>query len=184
MAQASTSCDSVDRSVSDFISSWEGQVTLWAECAAFAAETAGASLAVCGGIDAANAAIMVWNGITSNSWATIGPRTLNFSKAHGTISGTFGRTFVTAQTFPEGYGVDIKKTGKKGKVGIAICVTNENGHTTKIHDWEYAPGTQNKGHHKRWTYDGSHGEYVFIGVHFDGKSAAKAFKYEIFLTQP
>ena len=183
-AEASTSCDTVDKAISDVISSWEGQAALWATCAAYAAGTAGVALAVCGGIDAAAVAVMVWNGISSNSWATIGPRTLNFSKSKGNIVGTLGRTFITAQTFPEGYGVDIKKTDKKGKVGIAVCVTNENGRTWRVKDWEFAPGTQNKGDHKRWTYDGSHGEYVFIGVHIDGKSATKSFSYEIFMSQP
>ena len=100
-AQASTSCDSVASATSDLISSWEGQATLWAVCAAYAAPTAGTALAVCGGIEAAAVAVLVWNAISSNSWATIGPRTLNFEKSKGTVVGTLGRTFVTAKTFPE-----------------------------------------------------------------------------------
>lgn len=183
-AQASTSCTSVTKAASDLIGSWEGQLTLWATCASFAPETAGAALAVCGGIEAAAVAVLVWNGITGDSWAQIGPRGLEFSKSKGNVVGTFGRTFITAQTFPKGYGVDIKKTGKKGKVGIAVCVTDKNGNTTRVKDWTIAPGTKNKGDHWRWTYDGAQGKYVFIGVHIDGKSAAKSFSYEIRLSQP
>ena len=75
IAQASTSCNSVTSAMSSLIGSWEGQLSMWATCAAFAPETAGTALAVCGAADAAAIAVLVWNEVAGNSWATLGPDT-------------------------------------------------------------------------------------------------------------
>lgn len=176
-ARAFTNCDSITKAAGDMIKTWEGQLALWAICAAYAAPTEGASLAVCGGIEAAAAVTLVWNSVAGDSWARIGPRALNFSKSTGTVIGTLGRVYITAQTFPEGYGFRLKKTGHKGKVEVAVCVVDEKGKTKQVTLWTFDAGPRHTEYH--FINDGSHGKFVFIGLHIDGKSATKSFSYEV-----
>jgi hypothetical protein len=122
--------------------------------------------------------INFWNSMLGTSWAAIGPRPLTDTWQSGNIIGTTGRVWVQqAPAATYSVTVKVKKTGMKGKTGVAVCKTDSKGITTKVADWTFAKGSDNIGKVKSITI--SNAPHFLISVHLDGKSAVKQFQYKI-----
>jgi hypothetical protein len=162
---ASTGCGSVSSVTSDIWQEWNRLISLAVPEANMVASM-----------------VSFWNDMVGGSWAMIGPRALTTTWQSGTIVGTAGRLWIQqAPSLVSSVTVKVKKTGKKGKTGVAVCKTNSNGTTTKVVDWTFAKGSNNIGTVKSVTI--SNARNFVISVHLDGKSAVKQFQYQIKLKE-
>ena len=120
----------------------------------------------------------------NNSSLTIGPRLLKPNTwEKGTIWGTTGRLFITAVPMDlDEVSLIIKELDGKGKVGIAICLVDQEGKDEKVIDYtlnENKSEKRNDSQEIRLTLRDVKGKFVIC--HIDGKSVANKFKYKIFL---
>ncbi len=188
--QAKASCRSTGKAIKRVMNSHAVEIAEWLTCLAAAAETASLSIFVCATTKGAKVFIKAWNHeLAENTWAHLGPRELTFDKQEGRIVGKTGRLFYTSQLMPIGTKVKFTKTGSRGHADVAICVTEPKKgigkwkKTVKMVTWDIPKGKESIGQSWEWSYNGEHGDYVFIGAHISGKSAAKRVKYDIQLLQ-
>ncbi|HIN86903.1 MAG TPA: hypothetical protein EYN06_10505 [Myxococcales bacterium] len=124
-----------------------------------------------------NAALRkLWKKMVKNSWATIGPRDLQWDKTNsGTLVGLGGRMFV-AQTpsHEQTITIKIKKYDGRAKAGVAICVRDLVDKKFKIlKKHSFKKGSQKASF--KYTIKNAVGKIIM--VHLKGKSLAKKFKY-------
>ena len=123
-------------------------------------------------------ALKAWNKAVKNSWATIGPRELSFKKRQkGKLVSLGGRMFVTkSATAADEVKITVQKTGKSGKAGVAICVTNPKTGQMKVIKKHTFKKSKKK---STWTYTVKRAAGRAIMVHLKGKSAGRGFPYSV-----
>ncbi len=119
-----------------------------------------------------------WNTQVDSSWKKIGPRPLTDKWQSGTLVSTFGRVWTSQLPANSSkLTVKIKKLDFKAETGVAVCVTDKKGKTTKLKEHTFSKGKDNIGN--TWTYVINNAMDKISSVHLDDKSAVKKFKYEI-----
>lgn len=122
-----------------------------------------------------------WNR-RSNSWATIGPRRLDFGQFEsGRIVSTGGRMYISCvPSNKNSMTVEIQEIDGKGKTSYAICKVDSKGNYRNLKTgWfnENSKGKSNKKQKRTHTITGVKGH--LITIHFDGKSVGNTFQYKI-----
>jgi hypothetical protein len=125
--------------------------------------------------------VKFWNR-KSSSWATIGPRRLNFGKwEQGRIVSSGGRMYISSVPSNKSkLTVSIRELDGKGKTSYVICKVNRNGTYTKLKTgWFNEVNSQksNKRETRSHTLSGVKGH--LISIHFDGKSVGNTFQYKV-----
>ncbi len=125
--------------------------------------------------------VKFWNG-KRTSWATIGPRRLNFGNyENGRLVSTGGRMYISCvPSDKSSMVVDIKELDGKGKTSYVICKVDKNGNYTKLKTgWfnEINSQKSNKRETRQHTLRGVKGH--LISIHFDGKSVGNTFQYKV-----
>ncbi|MEM1358495.1 MAG: hypothetical protein AAGF89_09860, partial [Bacteroidota bacterium] len=132
-------------------------------------------------LDLTEKMVKFWNK-RSNSWATIGPRRLNFGTyENGRIVSSGGRMYVSCAPFNKRVlTIDIKELDGKGKTSYVICKVDRKGNYTKlVTGWFNEVNSQksNKKETRSHTIKGALGH--LISIHFDGKSVGNTFQYKV-----
>lgn len=125
--------------------------------------------------------IQQWNQLVGSSWATIGPRRLDFNRNHtGTIVGTAGRMFVSLQSFSTPVTITIDETGGRGKTSVVVCrVDSQNRRTQIATRWFNDTNARKNKSDERRTVRVDNAQGRIVTVHFDGKSVGNSFSYRI-----
>ncbi|MEO0474163.1 MAG: hypothetical protein AAF206_31430 [Bacteroidota bacterium] len=125
----------------------------------------------------ADRAIRLWNQAARNSWATIGPRSLNLPRdtESGTILGQTNRTFVTPPSFHNTIEITINKTDGRAKTGITICTKSRNGSRRTVHSYTFNNG--NRPMRKVFTINNAKGKVISVSMR--NYSVGNKFKYTI-----
>lgn len=127
--------------------------------------------------------VAYWNSKSNTtSWATIGPRRLDFNEDHiGKIVSTGGRMFISPiPSNKDQLTVSIEELDGKGKTSVVICKVDQNGNyfplaTKWFNDDD---DRKDKDDEKRnFTISGVKG--YLISLHFDGKSVGNTFQYKL-----
>ena len=119
-----------------------------------------------------------WRKLAKNSWATIGPRELEWGKKEtGTLRGTFARMFVSEKPVTEDQlQVVVKKTEGKGKARVAICgISPKTGKVKKLATHTFGRGDDKE----TWKHTVKDAFGMNIMVHIDGKTVARKFAYSV-----
>ena len=121
-----------------------------------------------------------WNDMANNSWATIGPRQLQWSGVmNGTLhSGAASRLFCSATpSNKESVEITIEKLDGKAQTEVEICKMHRNGTSTLTHSFIFANGDANIGTVKTRTVTGAKDD--IICVHFNNQSVGYSFQYAL-----
>ncbi|MDQ4075329.1 MAG: RICIN domain-containing protein [Chloroflexota bacterium] len=123
--------------------------------------------------------ISFWNDNANNTWATIGPRRLEFGEnQRGRLLGTGGRIFISPVPMPEDeVTVRVHKRGGKGKASVTVCKVDSDGRARELRDTIFEPGDDNIGESQSKTLRGVRGH--LLQIHLDGKSVTRAFEYSL-----
>ena len=127
--------------------------------------------------------VAYWNKRSkTSSWATIGPRRLDFAKDHvGKIVSTGGRMFISPiPSNKSTLNVSISELDGKGKTSVVICKVDKNGNyfplaTKWFNDTSDRKSLKNE--KRNFTINNVKG--FLISVHFDGKSVGNTFQYKL-----
>ncbi|WP_026231848.1 hypothetical protein [Neolewinella persica] len=118
----------------------------------------------------------------SRSWATIGPRRLDFgSYDEGTIVSTGGRMYISAVPSNKNtLTIDIKELDGKGKVSYVVCKVDRNGRYTNLKTgWINEINSQKSNKRETRSHTLTNVQGYLITVHFDGKSVGNTFQYKV-----
>ncbi|HEY0132994.1 MAG TPA: hypothetical protein VGB85_02905 [Nannocystis sp.] len=121
-----------------------------------------------------------WNDMANNSWATIGPRQLQWSGImNGTLqSGAASRLFCSATpSNKETVDITIEKLDGKAQTEVEICKMHKNGTATVTHTFTFANGDANIGTVKTRTVTGAKDD--IICVHLNNQSVGYSFQYSL-----
>lgn len=127
--------------------------------------------------------IAEWNKKSkTTSWATIGPRRLDFKKDHiGKIVSTGGRMFISPiPSNKNQLTVSINELDGKGKTSVVICkVDKNNNYFPLATKWfnDTSDRKSKKNEKRNFTISGVKG--YLISIHFDGKSVGNTFQYKL-----
>ncbi|MCA9711237.1 MAG: hypothetical protein KDK70_35695 [Myxococcales bacterium] len=125
--------------------------------------------------------ISFWNKMAGGSWATIGPRRLEYStNLNGTILGPTDRVFIAeTPTDKDSVEIRIEKLDGKAKTSFTVCKVDSAGNKYKL--WDVT--ADNGNYTKTWTKTVSGVKDRIVTVHFHGHSATNKFKYELRATK-
>jgi hypothetical protein len=126
--------------------------------------------------------ITFWNNQVNNSWATIGPRDMEFGKTYtGTLVGTSGRLFISPYpSTSDEVTVTIDETDGKAKTAVVVCKVNKNNEATQVAEkWfnDTDERQDKKDEHREIVVKGAKNHIIV--VHFDAKSALNSFSYKL-----
>jgi hypothetical protein len=127
--------------------------------------------------------VKFFNVMANNSWATIGPRRIEFGNNQtGTLVSTLSRVFISpAPVDTDSVTFKVKKLDGKAKVTVVICKVDHKGNATKLTEFEFDKGEDNTGQEVSRRVSGVQG-YI-IQVRLDADSVAKEFKYNLRVTK-
>lgn len=123
--------------------------------------------------------VKFFNANANNSWATIGPRRLEWNKTQtGTVVSTFSRVFLSAEPIDkDSVTVKVKKIDGKAKAQVVICKIDDKGNYIKLAEFEFFKGDDNEGQEISRTVTGTKGHLV--QVRLDADSVVNKFEYQI-----
>ncbi len=179
------SCNSAAQIVSDIWDAAEDKAVA-VGCSSASVST-GYGLVACAalkGVQYTSKMITYWNSKVNNSWATIGPRSIQKGDTeNGNIIGTTGRKYITP--YPLDYDnatITINEKDGKGKMCVVVCTTDKNGNTVKIAEkWFNDTSSRKKKKNEKRTITISNSKAKVVSIHFDGKSVTNSFKYSVSL---
>jgi hypothetical protein len=118
-----------------------------------------------------------WNQeVAGNSWATIGPRSLNFGeKANGNVLGQTTRVFILPPSNKETVTITIKKIDGKAKTGISVCSEGKKGNTRT--DDNYTFNNSDKKETKIFTINNAKNRVLSVTI--KNYSVGNKFQYTI-----
>lgn len=124
-----------------------------------------------------------WNDMTSNSWATLGPRRWDINPSgsatshSGTIQSLGTRLFVQeAPITSRTARVSIRKVDGNGTVTVTVCATAPNGSQTTLWTFNMDAGDADG---KLWSRDLSGVQGKILSVHLVGKSRLRKLQYRV-----
>lgn len=121
-------------------------------------------------------ALQGWDAIAQNSFATIGPRSLDFNGVEsGVIMGQTNRTFITPPSFKNSITITIHKTDGKARTGVTICTTTRNGQQNQIVSHTFPNG--NNAMTESFTIPNAKGKVISINMR--NYSVGNKFHYSI-----
>lgn len=127
--------------------------------------------------------IAYWNKQSkTTSWATIGPRMLQFNKDHiGKIVSTGGRMFISPiPSNKNQLTVSINELDGKGKTSVVICkVDKNNNYFPLATKWFNDTSDRKKKDDEKRNFTISGVKGYLISVHFDGKSVGNTMQYKL-----
>ncbi|MDC0673416.1 hypothetical protein [Nannocystis radixulma] len=120
-----------------------------------------------------------WNDMANNSWATIGPRQLQWTGVmNGTLQLGGGRVFCSAApSDKETVDITIEKLDGRAETEVEICKMRKDGTSVTTHTFTFANGTDNIGAVKTRTVTSAKDDVIC--VHLDNKSATNSFQYSL-----
>jgi hypothetical protein len=120
-----------------------------------------------------------WNDMVNNSWATIGPRQLQWSGImNGTLQLGGGRVFCSAApSDKENVEITIEKLDGKAETEIEICKMRKDGSSVTTHTFTFANGNDNIGTVKTRTVTAAKDDVIC--VHLNNKSVTNSFQYSL-----
>ncbi|PHN03723.1 hypothetical protein [Flavilitoribacter nigricans] len=127
--------------------------------------------------------VAYWNKRSkTTSWATIGPRRLDFNQDHiGKIVSTGGRMFISPiPSNKNELTVSIDELDGKGKTSVVICKVDKNNNYFPLATKWFNDTSERKKKHdekRNFTIKGVKG--YLISIHFDGKSVGNTFQYKL-----
>jgi hypothetical protein len=132
---------------------------------------------------AAEDMVKFFNVMANNSWATIGPRRIEYGNTQtGTLVSTISRVFISpAPVDKDSLTFKVKKLEGKAKVTVVICKVDHKGDMTKLSEFEFDKGEDNAGQEISRTVSGVQG--YMVQVRLDADSVAKEFKYNLRVTK-
>lgn len=132
---------------------------------------------------AAEDMVKFFNVMANNSWATIGPRRIEYGNTQtGTLVSTISRVFISpAPVDKDSLTFKVKKLEGKAKVTVVICKVDHKGDMTKLTEFEFDKGDDNTGQEISRTVSGVQG--YMVQVRLDADSVAKEFKYNLRVTK-
>lgn len=125
--------------------------------------------------------VKFWNR-KSSSWATIGPRRLNFGKwEQGRVVSSGGRMYISSVPSNKSkLTVNIRELDGKGKTSYVICKVNRDGSYTKLKTgWFNEVNSQKSNKRETRSHTISAVKGHLISIHFDGKSVGNTFQYKV-----
>ncbi|MDQ3821524.1 MAG: hypothetical protein M3362_28120, partial [Acidobacteriota bacterium] len=127
--------------------------------------------------------VTYFNEKVNNSWATLGPRQMEFgSTQEGNLIGPGDRVFLSpAPLDKDSLTVRIKKLGGRARTVVVICKINDNNTQTKLDEFEFAEGDGNTGQEVTKTVYGVQNHLV--QVHLDAKTATREFHYSFYASK-
>jgi hypothetical protein len=126
--------------------------------------------------------IKQWNTLLAgNSWARIGPRSLEFGKTEkGNVVGVTERLFVSPMPAFRPMHVEVKKTGGNGRVRVVVCAAAERGPARVVRAFDLDDGVKD-GAVERVAIPDAPGHVIKVVLH--GKQLVKSVQYEVRATQ-
>lgn len=121
--------------------------------------------------------IQLWNKISGDGWAKVGPRRLDFGQwSEGTIIGSTERLFLSGIPAVNPVTVDFHKLDHDGEVKVVVCKLPEKGKAILVKSFMVEPGAQN-GKIATVEISAAKGHIITVALH--GKSVAKSLKYKV-----
>lgn len=129
--------------------------------------------------DIFDAMVSWWNDMANNSWATIGPRQLQWSGImNGTLQLGGGRVFCSAApSNKDTVEISIEKLDGRAETEVEICKMRKDGSSLTTHTFTFANGLDNVGTVKTRTVTGAKDDVIC--VHLNNKSVTNSFQYSI-----
>jgi len=125
---------------------------------------------------------VLYDAINDNGPGKIGPRRLVTSQTGSIVTLTTRRFIQHHYNDINNPSIEIKKTGGRGKTGVTVCLTDQNGQQTVVSDFIIDGGTSNTG--QSWTINFNNAYGKRISVHFVGKSLIYDMDFTMWLRRP
>lgn len=181
---AQASCRTGGKIAADLWKKW-GDEAILIGCAAAAVE--GVPFGTCMKTAAfyqkiAQATVKFWNVAAANSWATIGPRRIEFGESQsGTLVSTAGRMFMSALPLEvDKVTVRIEKQDGRAGAKITLCSFPAEGAPQTLVEIDFDKGNDD-GKILVREVGGLKGR--ILGVHMDAKSVVRKFEYALTVTK-
>jgi hypothetical protein len=125
--------------------------------------------------------IKQWNTLLAgNSWARIGPRSLEFGKPEkGNVVGVTERLFVSPMPAFRPVAVEVKKVDGDGRVRVVVCKVPEKGPAQVVRAFDFDDGDKD-GKVEKVAIPDAAGHLIKVVLH--GKKAVRSVKYEVSAT--
>jgi len=119
--------------------------------------------------------------MAGNSWAKIGPRSLEIGKAEtGTVTGPGDRMFITTKPLSNGtFKFSLDETDGKGETAVDVSLSSTSGKCEKLKSYLFNEDKSGKQGHGNVELEIKNAGGKYLVVLLNGKSLTNTFSYKI-----